>query len=65
MLAHMCAQRVLGLTPNVAHVTAERLLGMECVPVDLQPAVCQEQFSVRGAAELLGHIVMSGMIVFE
>jgi len=65
VLTHMCAQRVLGLAPNVAHVTAKRLLGMERVPVYLQPAVCQEQFAACGAAELLGHFVVGGTIVVE
>jgi len=65
VLTHMCAQCMLRLAPNVAHVAAERLLGMERIPVYLQPAVCQEQFAARGTAELLGHVVMGGTIVVE
>jgi len=65
VLAHMCAQRMLGLTPNVAHVAAERLLSMKRVSVDLQPAVSQEQFATGGAAELFGHVVVGRTIVVE
>lgn len=63
VLAHVRAQRVLGLAPHVAHVAAERLLRVERVPVDLQPAVRQEQLAARRAAELLGHVVVRGPVV--
>lgn len=65
VLAHVSAQRVLGLAPHVAHVAAERLLRVERVLVDLKPAVRQEQFPARGAAELFGHVVVGGTVVIE
>lgn len=65
MLAHVRAQRVLGLAPHVAYVAAERLLGVERVLVDLQPVVREEQLAARGAAKLFGHIVVGGTVVIE
>lgn len=63
VLAHMRAERVLGLTSDVAYVTAERLLGVERVLVDLQSAVRQEHLSASGTAELFRHVIMAGPIV--